>query len=117
MTDDPIRSAAEVVSAMTGLGTLAFMIFTWIMLGKAAVKVDEIHGLTADLVVHTNSLTDKLMEKTDIAARAQGVKEGVAQQIAHATTATAKDTAEAAALILRVAAENAAMVLAASKKG
>ena len=101
---------ASMISALTGVCTFAFAVFI-------AWQASRIHNKTDELVVHTNSLTDKLMEKTDTAARAEGMREGVAQQLAAAAAdpaaarQLAKETAEAAALIIRVAAEQAAAVL------
>ena len=115
MTYDPIRSITEIVTALTGVGSLGFLVFTWIMLRRAAIKVDEMHQQTADLVVHTNSLTTLLVEKTDIAARAEGVKEGIASVTAATidtqAAALAREAASAAARILAVAADQAALVL------
>ena len=109
-------SVTQIVQTATGVGTLVFMVFTAWRVGRVAVKLDDTHKLTAELVIHTNSLTDKLMEKTDAAAEARGVEKGVAQQIALAvdssSSALVAATADAAAKVLADAAKAAAETLA-----
>ncbi len=106
------------VQALTGIGTLAFMIFTAWRVGKVATKLDATHELTSELVIHTNSLTDKLMQKTDVLAEARGVEIGIAQQRSSApVTDITTAAAEAAAKVLAVAAQQAADTLALAVKG
>lgn len=104
-----VRSGTEIISTLTGLGTLSFMVFTWIMLRRAAVKVDEMHQQTADLVVHTNSLTDRLVQTTGIAARAEGVSEERLRLEGDTPAGIlAREAATAAALLIRTAVATAA---------
>jgi hypothetical protein len=64
-----LNTLAQLISSATGLATFLLALFI-------AFTANRIHLKTDELVVHTNSLTDKLMEKTDVIARAEGVREG-----------------------------------------
>jgi hypothetical protein len=91
------------VSAIVGTCTLLFAIFI-------AWQTNRIHTKTDELVIHTNSLTDKLMEKTDTVARAEGVKEGIAQGVT-------SDSTVVIAAIMDAAADKLAAKLALAIKG
>ncbi len=75
-------SIAAAVSAGTGVCT--FLLAVYVAAGvrsgaakvaAATVRIEDIHTKTEELVIHTNSLTTKLMEKTDLAGIAAGIKQ------------------------------------------
>ena len=118
MVVDQIQEATAIVTSLTGVGTLVFMVTSFFILRRAAVRVDEMHVKQDELIEHTNGMASALLAKTDIAARAEGVKEGVAQQLAVAVDANAallvSTASETAAKVLEAAAVRAAAVLAAA---
>jgi hypothetical protein len=100
---DSLVPIASMITAITGVCTFALALFI-------AYQANKIHEKTDELVIHTNSLTDKLMEKTDVLARAEGVKEGIALQ----PIATIEDPVVLAAKIIDVAADKLATTVAAA---
>jgi hypothetical protein len=106
-----IQDITQIITSLTGVGTFGLLVWAAVRVGTVATKVDDLHEQTAQLVIHTNSLTDKLMEKTDSVAREEGKKEGMAEQIAIHAADLSSVAADAAAKVLAVAAAQAAETL------
>jgi hypothetical protein len=64
------------IAEISGAVVAFCQVFTLLLAIFIAWQANRIHSKTDELVVHTNSLTDKLMAKTDSVARAEGIREG-----------------------------------------
>jgi hypothetical protein len=94
----------QIIQDVPAYGTLVLAIVIAVKANRIHAATDIIQAKTEELVIHTNSLTDKLMEKTDVLARAEGVKEGQAM----APTLNATNLSDAMAKAVLAAAEFAA---------
>ncbi len=89
MTDGLIREVTEIISAITGVCTTAIAVMGLLYARRSAIPMltethdraikthDETLELvkqTTEIAVNTNSLTEKLLDKTDRVARDEAVK-------------------------------------------
>ncbi len=114
---EAINALAQIVVALTGVGTFTIAAIVLKRSGHIVEKVSAIHDQNAEIVTQTNGMAAKLNEKTEIIAHAAGVQEGLTQHLGEVVSeqvALAPAAATAAALLLKTAAQ-AAEVLAAKQ--